>query len=129
MRLTVTPLTLSTGQRVPPGASIGFFSMGINESPTLYTSPPPEVFDGFRFARMRQNPGEEDKHQFGSTGLSETLDFGHGMHACPVSSSYKEAVVSPGSLCPVQANILEFPGPPLCSHGAQDRAVPSDLEL
>jgi hypothetical protein len=59
--------------------------MGINESSALYNSPGPEVFDGFRFARMRQIPGQENRHQFGSTGLCETLDFGHGMHACPVS--------------------------------------------
>lgn len=84
MRLTVEPLTLSTGQTIPAGTPLGFFSMSINQSTSIYTSPPPEVFDGYRFFRDREKEGNENKHQFSSTGPAETLDFGHGIHACPV---------------------------------------------
>lgn len=83
--VTAEPLTLSSGQILRPGDSFGFDSTSINESEQLYSSPGPETFDGLRFYRMRQTPGEEDKHQFGATGAQETFDFGHGMHACPVS--------------------------------------------
>ncbi|KUJ21569.1 cytochrome P450 [Mollisia scopiformis] len=83
LRLTVEPVTLSTGQTIPAGIPFGFYSYSINQSKALYHSPGPEVFDGFRFFNMRQKEGEEHKHQFGATGPSESFDFGHGIHACP----------------------------------------------
>jgi cytochrome P450 len=83
MRLTVEPLTLSTGQVIPPGTPLGFFAMSINQSNSLYKYPPAEVFDGYRFARMREEKEHENKHQFGCTGPAESFNFGHGIHACP----------------------------------------------
>ena len=83
MRLTVEPLTLSTGQVIPAGTPLGFFSMSINQSSSLYRYPPAEVFDGYRFARMREGKDHENKHQFGCTGPAESFNFGHGIHACP----------------------------------------------
>ncbi|KAK7965825.1 uncharacterized protein PG986_000102 [Apiospora aurea] len=77
------PLTLSSGQTLRPGDSFGFDSSSINYSKELYSSPGPETFDGLRFYRMRQKAGYEQKHQFGATGVQETFDFGHGIHACP----------------------------------------------
>ncbi|KAK8066824.1 cytochrome P450 [Apiospora hydei] len=77
------PLTLSSGQTLRPGDSFGFDSSSINYSKELYSSPGPETFDGLRFYRMRQKAGDEQKHQFGATGVQETFDFGHGIHACP----------------------------------------------
>ena len=86
LRLTVEPLTLSTSQTIPAGVPIGCFSMSLNESSELHESP--ERFDGYRFEKLRQKPGEEYKHQFGATGTSsKTLDFGLGIHACPVKFS------------------------------------------
>ncbi|KAK7699851.1 hypothetical protein SLS64_011281 [Diaporthe eres] len=41
-----------------------------------------DQFDGHRFLRMRQRPGEENRWQFVSTS-PEFLSFGHGLHACP----------------------------------------------
>jgi cytochrome P450 len=84
MRLTIQPLTLSTGQIIPAETPIGFFSMSINQSNLIYKSPPADIFDGYRFAREREKKGNENKHQFGSTGPAETFDFGHGIHVCPV---------------------------------------------
>lgn len=83
MRLTIEPLTLSTGQIIPAGTPIGFFNMSINQSNSLYKYPPVEVFDGYRFARMREEKEHENKHQFGCTGPAESFNFGHGIHACP----------------------------------------------
>lgn len=88
LRLTVEPVTLSTGQTIPAGIPFGFYSFSINVSKDLYNSPGPEVFDGFRIFDMRQQEGEESKHQFGTTGPTETFDFGHGIHACPVCSHF-----------------------------------------
>jgi cytochrome P450 len=54
MRLTVEPLTLSTGQTIPAGVPFGFFSMSINQSKSICQSPRAEVFDGYRLARERE---------------------------------------------------------------------------
>ncbi|KAK8041527.1 hypothetical protein PG994_014534 [Apiospora phragmitis] len=81
--VTAEPLTLSSGQTLQPGDSFGFDSTSINHSTELYSSPGPETFDGLRYYRMRQKAGEEQKHQFGVTGVQETFGFGHGIHACP----------------------------------------------
>ncbi|PMD22793.1 cytochrome P450 [Hyaloscypha hepaticicola] len=83
MRLTVEPLTLSTGQIIPAGTPLGFFNMSINQSNSLYKYPPAEAFDGYRFGRMREAKEHENKHQFGCTGPAESFNFGHGIHACP----------------------------------------------
>lgn len=77
LRLTVEPLTLSTGQTIPAGVPIGCFSMSLNESSELHESP--ENFDGYRFEKLHQEPG--------GTVTSGTLDFGLGIHACPVMLS------------------------------------------
>lgn len=46
----------------------------------IYTNP--TKFDGLRFYRQRQAPGEENKHLFISAGKND-LSFGYGRHACP----------------------------------------------
>ena len=38
------------------------------------------MFDGFRFARMREAEGEGTKHQYVNTS-TEYVSFGHGKHA------------------------------------------------
>jgi cytochrome P450 len=43
---------------------------------------PPSQFDGLRFYKLRKIPGNENKHQFVTTS-PESLNFGHGNHACP----------------------------------------------
>jgi ent-kaurene oxidase len=42
----------------------------------------PATFDGFRFEKIRQKPGMEQKYQFVSTSI-DALTFGHGSHPCP----------------------------------------------
>lgn len=48
--------------------------------PSFY--PDPEVFDGYRFFRMRADPKTDSKAHLVSTS-SAHLGFGHGRHACP----------------------------------------------
>lgn len=42
----------------------------------------PEVFDGFRWSKLREQADQFNSHQFVSTSSSSLL-FGHGNHACP----------------------------------------------
>lgn len=42
----------------------------------------PEVFDGYRFARIRELPGNQQKLQAATTSQDQ-MNFGHGPYACP----------------------------------------------
>ena len=46
------------------------------------TFPDPLKFDVGRFVRLREQPGEENRHQF-VTVTSDHMGFGLGQHACP----------------------------------------------
>ncbi|KAM6485446.1 cytochrome P450 [Trichoderma sp. SZMC 28011] len=84
--------TFSNGIKLPKGTRITFPHHGLAMSTTNKAFSPennveagnagPDVFDGFRYARLRELPGLESKHQAASTGL-DNLTFGHGPHACP----------------------------------------------
>ncbi|KAL9597715.1 MAG: hypothetical protein Q9219_004972 [cf. Caloplaca sp. 3 TL-2023] len=50
--------------------------------PSLQVTSEPMKFDGFRYYRERQKPGEEHRHQFATTD-GNNLHFGHGKYACP----------------------------------------------
>ncbi|KAL3474768.1 cytochrome P450 [Aspergillus californicus] len=83
----------SNGLKVPQGASLAWPLWGLyNSSSTPVLSPSyneeagnpgPEVFDWFRFSKLRgrYNPGGQ-KHSAVSTG-EDSLNFGHGPHSCP----------------------------------------------
>jgi cytochrome P450 len=81
-RIVIAPegLELTTGDTIPPGFLVMVRAQPINQSPALY--PCPEVFDAFRFSRLRQLPGNEMKFQHTSTG-TDNINFGHGLWACP----------------------------------------------
>ncbi|KAL5364135.1 putative P450 monooxygenase [Aspergillus floccosus] len=70
-------LRLSTGHVIPQGTVVGVSNHMVTQS-----YPDPDTFDGFRFHKMRQQPGHEIRHQFVATG-PDALSFGHGNHACP----------------------------------------------
>ncbi|KAI3542551.1 hypothetical protein CSPX01_06756 [Colletotrichum filicis] len=84
--------TFSNGMKLPAGTAISFPLWAVYNSTTTKTfSPeynaetgnaPPSEFDGFRFARLRDQPGREMKHQAATTG-PDAFNFGHGPHACP----------------------------------------------
>ena len=80
-RRVMTPyLTLPDGTKLPHGTNITVATSAIAHDPMLWEEP--DRFDGFRFAKLRQTPGNENRYQFATTG-PESMFFGHGKHACP----------------------------------------------
>ncbi|KAF6825249.1 P450 monooxygenase [Colletotrichum plurivorum] len=79
-RKVESPMTLSDGTHLPKGVHITV-SVHNSRDPSLW-GPDPMKFDGHRFLRMREQPGQENRWQFVSTS-PEFLAFGHGAHACP----------------------------------------------
>ncbi|KAK1855248.1 cytochrome p450 [Colletotrichum chrysophilum] len=79
-RKVEAPVTLSDGTHLPKGVHVSI-SMWQNRDPAIW-GPDADKFDGHRFLRMREQPGQENRWQFVSTS-PEWLAFGHGMHACP----------------------------------------------
>ena len=75
-------VTLSDGTRIPRGTLVAAAAILAHSDDSVYTDP--DVFDPFRFARMRDAAGEGTKHQFVNTSL-EYIAFGHGKHAWCVS--------------------------------------------
>ncbi|KAK2626129.1 hypothetical protein QTJ16_004391 [Diplocarpon rosae] len=90
-RVVTSPITLSTGLTLPKGTRFGFAAYAIhNSSTTPIFDPcknpagtrPVSEFDGLRFYKLRGIPGNEHKYQYVTTA-SDSLNFGHGNHACP----------------------------------------------
>lgn len=70
--------TLSDGTFLPAGTFVSAASRAIHYDSANYEHP--EVFDGFRFANIREEEGEGTKHQMVATA-TDFLAFGHGRHA------------------------------------------------
>ncbi|EPQ60474.1 cytochrome P450 [Gloeophyllum trabeum ATCC 11539] len=79
-RKVMKPFMLSDGTRLPIGTHIACAAMCTHSDNENYVSA--DVFDGFRFANMREEDGESIKYQFVSTS-TDYVPFGHGRHACP----------------------------------------------
>ena len=73
-------ITLHDGTLLPAGTHIAFPLNQVSNDPQLWHDP--GKFDGFRFFKLREQPGNESRFQFVTTGI-DNLDFGHGTHACP----------------------------------------------
>ncbi|TAQ88952.1 hypothetical protein B7494_g2745 [Chlorociboria aeruginascens] len=80
VRLVTSTITLPDGTILPPGTHVAVASSCINRDPAIWEDP--EIFDGFRFEKLRSQPGSENRYQFVTTG-ADALNFGHGIHACP----------------------------------------------
>jgi cytochrome P450 len=78
-RVTLQKVVLSDGTVLPKGANIAI-STGPLEDDNIY--PNAATYDGYRFLKKRQAPGNEHRHQFVTT-TKEHFVFGHGVHACP----------------------------------------------
>lgn len=78
-RLVKHDITLSNGEVLPRGARIMVNDDKVNDPDSF---PDPGKFDAARFQRLREQPGEENRHQFVTT-TSDHMAFGHGQHACP----------------------------------------------
>ncbi|KAF7714794.1 Cytochrome P450 monooxygenase [Penicillium ucsense] len=72
-------IELSNGTKIPNGATIAV-SGHTNRDDSIY--PNASTYDGYRFYKMRQQPGHEHRHQLVTT-TNQCFDFGHGIHACP----------------------------------------------
>jgi len=72
-------IRLPSGFEIPKGTRLGI-PANASWDPSIF--PEPEKFDPYRFVRLREQPGEEDRWQL-TTLRSEQIAFGHGKHACP----------------------------------------------
>ncbi|KAG0639496.1 cytochrome P450 [Tuber brumale] len=72
--------TFIDGTYVPKGSWVCVYLSQVHYSPELYENP--EIFDGFRFYKMRQEEGKAQKFQMASPSL-DYLAFGVGKNSCP----------------------------------------------
>ncbi|PAV19648.1 cytochrome P450 [Pyrrhoderma noxium] len=80
-RKVMKDYTLSDGTFLPAGTTVTANLAATHRDETFYENP--EVFDGFRFERMRESSVDEGlKNQMVQTSTNY-LAFGHGRHACP----------------------------------------------
>ena len=73
------PITLSDGKVIPVGTQICTTSYAVSRDPNII---PQQEFDGFRYYKLRQQPGESQRYQYSSPDKSH-LHFGAGFNACP----------------------------------------------
>ncbi|KAF8491192.1 cytochrome P450 [Russula emetica] len=81
-RLVLRPLKLSNGMTIPAGALVAIPASATHRDEVSY--PNPDEFDGFRFAKLREDEGDTmtSRYQTASTS-SENVVFGLGRHTCP----------------------------------------------
>ncbi|KAJ7873317.1 cytochrome P450 [Mycena olivaceomarginata] len=73
--------TFANGTTLPYGTYLHSPMWSVHHDPEIY--PDPEVFDGFRFSKLREmEESGSAKYQVITTTL-DYLPFGHGRHACP----------------------------------------------
>ncbi|KOS19885.1 Ent-kaurene oxidase [Escovopsis weberi] len=79
-RLVLKPYTFSNGLHVPTGSVIYTPNSPLFEDERFY--PDPQVFDGYRFSKMRDDPEKKTLAPF-TTASENSMHFGLGRHACP----------------------------------------------
>ncbi|KAL2859609.1 cytochrome P450 [Aspergillus pseudodeflectus] len=79
-RAVTKDFTFSDGTTVPKGSYVlvPMHAMYLDDS--LY--PNASTFDAFRWSRLREQPGDENRYQFVTTSPTH-INFGHGRDACP----------------------------------------------
>ncbi|PVH90932.1 ent-kaurene oxidase [Periconia macrospinosa] len=82
-RRALKPFTLSNGQRIPAGVTVGAVAFAVYDDP----DPNSDVykFDGFRHYKQRINAraaGAQARTQFVAAN-EDNMAFGYGRHACP----------------------------------------------
>ncbi|KAI1370886.1 ent-kaurene oxidase [Hypoxylon crocopeplum] len=88
IRKVMKPIDLSDGTHLPAGTNLLAPMAGVAVDERYY--PNPEVFDGLRFHKLRQQAAEDEataaaangRWQFTSIG-DTNMNFGLGKHACP----------------------------------------------
>ncbi|KAL4913034.1 cytochrome P450 [Aspergillus aurantiobrunneus] len=81
-RIVTNPdgLKLPSGHAIPQGTRVMVRAHTLNLDPNLWSNP--STFDGFRFSKLRELPGNALKYQHATTG-TDNINFGHGLWACP----------------------------------------------
>ncbi|OAL53509.1 cytochrome P450 [Pyrenochaeta sp. DS3sAY3a] len=108
-RYAQSEYTLSDGTVIPKGSSVAVVAQGIQQDADRL--PNPELFDAFRYARLRAEPGQENNWQWVTTSEINLL-FGHGKFACPgrhVASAVEKIMMV---LALAQYDIRFVPGAP-----------------
>src|SRR5947207_12251429 len=79
-RKVMKPYTFADGIKVPAGETLAVPSGAIHLDNTVYENA--EVFDGFRFYKMRDSLRDGANHHLSSCVGTSTdyLSFGHGSH-------------------------------------------------
>ncbi|CAI6087324.1 unnamed protein product [Clonostachys chloroleuca] len=78
-RQATEDVKLTNGYIIPKGTRIVIDSSHMWSS-AYYDDP--EKYDGYRFLKKRETPGEDKNTQLVSTSAAH-MGFGHGVHACP----------------------------------------------
>nr|VWO99889.1 Uncharacterized protein [Ganoderma boninense] len=79
-RKAMKDITLIDGTFIPKGTLLAAAAHPTHHDESIYANA--EVYEPFRFAKMRESDGEGLKHQFVNTSV-DYVSFGHGKHACP----------------------------------------------
>ena len=77
-RKALKDVTLNDGTFIPRDTLVVAASYPTHYDSSIYENA--DMFDPFRFSRMREEDGEGTKHQFVNTSI-EYIPFGHGKHA------------------------------------------------
>ncbi|KFY43370.1 hypothetical protein V494_02019 [Pseudogymnoascus sp. VKM F-4513 (FW-928)] len=79
-RVVKQDFTFSDGTTVPKGSYVFIPMHAMSLDDEIY--PSASKFDPFRFSRLRELPGNENRYQFVTTSPTH-INFGHGKDACP----------------------------------------------
>ena len=66
---------------IPKGTTVGVPTQAISMDPDVYENP--DVFDGFRFVKLRNHSRLEDASLEYTSSDVKNMAFGYGRHACP----------------------------------------------
>ncbi|KAI0277137.1 cytochrome P450 [Russula aff. rugulosa BPL654] len=81
-RLVLRPLKLSNGMTIPVGTLVAIPASATHRDEISY--PNPDEFDGFRFAKLREDEGDTVTNRYQAVSTSnENVPYGLGRHTCP----------------------------------------------
>ncbi|KAL4931767.1 cytochrome P450 [Aspergillus undulatus] len=120
VRTTTSPVVFSDGLEVPPHTRTlvschNMWSDSVHKDAS--------EFDGYRFLKLRQLPGQENWTQLVSTSNNH-LGFGHGMHACPgrFFAATTAKVLLSHIVLKYDLKLLDDQKPDIIEHGAAQYA-------
>ncbi|KAL2819028.1 cytochrome P450 [Aspergillus cavernicola] len=120
VRTTTSPVTFSDGLQVPQNTRtlVSCHNMWCDS-----VHKDASQFDGYRFLKLRQRPGQENWTQLVSTSNNH-LGFGHGMHACPgrFFAATTAKVLLAHVVLKYDLKLLEGQKPDVIEHGAAQYA-------